>query len=107
MGRDTTGVNAIRLDPNDYVIGFDAVVPDCHLLIVSDQGIGISSAEQAQLFQPFVRGALSQGQIGGTGLGLYIVRQIVEGHGGTIAVASMPGQGTSFIITLPLAHHAA
>jgi len=40
MGRDTTGVNAIRLDPDDYVIGFDAVVPDCHLLIVSDQGVG-------------------------------------------------------------------
>ncbi len=40
MGRDTTGVNAIRLDPKDYVIGFDVVVPECHLLIVSDRGVG-------------------------------------------------------------------
>lgn len=101
--------NALKYSPagGEVCVEVRSTVDERAVLIVSDQGIGISSAEQAQLFQPFVRGALSQGQIGGTGLGLYIVRQIVEGHGGTIAVASMPGQGTSFIITLPLAHHAA
>jgi len=40
MGRDTTGVNAIRLDPKDYVVGFDVVVPVCHLLLISDNGVG-------------------------------------------------------------------
>lgn len=70
-------------------------------LRVSDEGIGIPAEEQAQLFQPFARGAASHGAIGGTGLGLYIVRQIVEGHGGMITVASAPGAGSTFTVRLP------
>ena len=72
-------------------------------LSVSDQGIGIAPEELAQLFQPFARGALARDSTGGTGLGLYISAQIVERHGGTIAVESEPGQGSTFTVRLPQA----
>jgi len=68
---------------------------------VSDQGLGIAPEEQRLLFTPFMRGSAAQGRISGTGLGLYIVRQIVEGHGGTIGVESVPGRGSTFTFTLP------
>ena len=68
---------------------------------VSDQGLGIAPDEQRLLFTPFMRGSAAQGRISGTGLGLYIVRQIVEGHGGTIGVESAPGHGSTFTFTLP------
>jgi PAS domain S-box-containing protein len=71
-------------------------------IMVSDQGIGIPREEQKTLFQPFARGGAAHGRIGGTGLGLYIVRQIVEGHGGTVTVASAPRSGSTFAVTLPL-----
>jgi signal transduction histidine kinase len=71
------------------------------LIAVSDQGIGITPEEQTRLFQPFSRGDAVRG-INGTGLGLYISRQIVERHGGTIAVESQPGIGSTFTVQLPL-----
>lgn len=101
--------NALKYSPagGEVCVEVRTTADDRAVLVVSDQGIGIPRAEQAQLFQPFVRGRLLHGQIGGTGLGLYIVRQIVEGHGGTIAVASTPEQGTTFTVTLPRAFPAA
>lgn len=75
---------------------------DQALIAVSDQGIGITTEEQARLFQPFSRGDAVRG-ISGTGLGLYISRQIVERHGGTITVESQPGIGSTFTVQLPLA----
>ena len=71
------------------------------LIAVSDQGIGTTPEEQTRLFQPFSRGDAVRG-INGTGLGLYISRQIVERHGGTIAVESQPGIGSTFTVQLPL-----
>lgn len=71
-------------------------------LEVSDTGIGIATAEQARLFERFFRASsASDRQIPGTGLGLYIARAIVEAHGGSIAVRSEPGEGTSFRVELP------
>lgn len=75
---------------------------DHALIAVSDQGIGITPAEHTRLFQPFSRGDAVRG-ISGTGLGLYISRQIVERHGGTITVESQPGIGSTFTFRLPLA----
>jgi signal transduction histidine kinase len=73
-------------------------------LEVADTGIGIQAAEQRQLFERFFRArAASEQQIPGTGLGLYIARAIVEAHGGSIAVRSKPGEGTSFRVDLPAA----
>jgi signal transduction histidine kinase len=69
---------------------------------VADQGPGVEPAERARLFEPFFRGRLArEGQVPGSGLGLALVRRIVEGHGGSVTVASPPGQGTTFTVTLP------
>ena len=70
------------------------------LMRVVDQGPGIPLAEQERIFAPFYRGAGRGGQ--GSGLGLAIVRGLVEANGGHVRVESLPGQGTSFVVELPL-----
>jgi len=77
-------------------------------IYVKDQGEGISAEDQQRIFEPFERGAGSSIP-SGLGLGLYISRQLVEAHNGTIAVQSHPGKGTVFTVTLPLSpdHHLA
>ena len=73
------------------------------VLTITDQGIGIPAASLANLFTQFYRGNNVQSeQINGMGLGLYVVHQIVQAHGGTIEVASEEGQGSTFRISLPL-----
>jgi two-component system sensor histidine kinase SenX3 len=69
---------------------------------VTDRGPGIPGAERQRIFEPFYRGhdAVSR-QIPGSGLGLHIVRRIVESHGGSIEVTSEPGRGSTFSIDLP------
>ncbi|MGZ4173275.1 MAG: sensor histidine kinase [Solirubrobacteraceae bacterium] len=70
---------------------------------VVDQGPGILPAERDRIFEPFYRGPQEgRGPWTGSGLGLAIVRGFVEANGGTIAVDSLPGQGTSFVISLPI-----
>ncbi|MBI3978541.1 MAG: GAF domain-containing protein [Chloroflexi bacterium] len=70
---------------------------------VRDQGLGIPAADQPRIFEPFYRGRSASSQIPGTGLGLPVVRQIVERHGGTVAVESAEGAGTTFTVRLPVA----
>lgn len=71
---------------------------------VADHGPGIPRKEQGQIFQPFFRGASAiEDQIRGTGLGLSLVKRIVEAHGGNIRVESEPVKGTAFILRLPSA----
>jgi PAS domain S-box-containing protein len=71
------------------------------LLSVKDQGGGIDSQLQQIIFERFARGA-SKERIGGLGLGLYIVRQVLEAHGGSVRVQSEPGAGALFVVELPL-----
>jgi len=71
------------------------------VLVVRDQGIGIAAEYQLRIFERFER-AVSERHYGGLGLGLYITRTIVEALGGTIAVSSVPDQGATFTITLPI-----
>jgi signal transduction histidine kinase len=70
-------------------------------LEVRDRGIGISAEDQTRIFNRFERAAPIR-SFGGLGLGLYITRQIVSSHGGTIRVESEPGAGSTFIVDLPL-----
>ncbi len=95
--------NAIKFTPagGDVRVSL-APVNGVVRLEVSDTGIGIATAEQTRLFERFFRASTaSDRQIPGTGLGLYIARAIVEAHGGSIAVQSEPGEGTSFCVELP------
>jgi signal transduction histidine kinase len=73
------------------------------LIRVADKGMGISKEDQKMLFSTFFRtsAAIASGAPG-TGLGLVIVRSIVEGHGGKIEVESETGQGTTVTVRLPM-----
>lgn len=71
-------------------------------LEVQDQGRGIAPDDRERVFQKFER-AVDAREVAGLGLGLYIVRQIVQMHGGTVAVESTPGEGATFVVTLPSA----
>ncbi|HYB31651.1 MAG TPA: ATP-binding protein [Solirubrobacteraceae bacterium] len=70
---------------------------------VVDQGPGIGPAERARIFEPFYRGAGARGEPwSGSGLGLAIAKGFVEANGGKISVESLPGQGSTFVVTLPI-----
>jgi signal transduction histidine kinase/putative methionine-R-sulfoxide reductase with GAF domain len=73
-------------------------------LVIADRGIGIPPAALGRLFEKFFRVDDPRlRNVAGTGIGLYLVRQVVEGHGGRVEVSSEPGQGTAFQISLPAA----
>ncbi|WP_249019655.1 ATP-binding protein [Conexibacter sp. S30A1] len=67
---------------------------------VSDRGPGIPAGEQELVFEPFYRGS-DAGALKGTGLGLAIAKGFVEANGGVIGVESLPGQGTSLVVSFP------
>jgi signal transduction histidine kinase len=71
---------------------------------VCDSGMGIPAVDLPHIFEPFYRAhEVVAAQIHGSGLGLSVVRQIVEAHGGHITVESQPGKGSAFTIYLPCA----
>jgi len=73
---------------------------------VHDGGPGIALADQERVFRAFERAGAPAG-VSGLGLGLFIVREIVSAHGGTVSLDSTPGRGTTFVVDLPcgpLAH---
>ena len=69
---------------------------------VSDDGPGVSAADQARIFERFYKADRTRTSGGGTGLGLAIARHIVEGHGGAIRVQSEEGSGATFAFTIPI-----
>ena len=71
-------------------------------ITVADNGPGLTVEQQARLFQPFERLGAQSGAIAGTGLGLALARQLAETMGGTVAVRSMPGDGATFELRLPV-----
>lgn len=77
--------------------------PTEQVVVVADDGPGLSEAQQRQLFQPFNRLGAERSGIGGTGLGLVISRHLAEAMGGRIEVSSEPGHGARFSVGLPLA----
>ena len=97
--------NAVKYSPAGGRIQVDLQVRDGHLdIAVRDQGLGIAIAEQRLIFEKFYRVDVNMSRgVSGSGLGLYICRELVHRMGGTIAVESRPGEGSTFIVTLPLA----
>jgi signal transduction histidine kinase len=95
--------NAIKYSPDggDVVVQVDAR-NGSGLIAIRDHGIGIAPADQKRIFEKFTRldPGLSRG-VGGTGLGLYITRELVTRMGGTISVDSAPGEGSTFTVELP------
>lgn len=82
----------LRSGSNEHTIWFSVV----------DTGSGIPLADQVHLFEPFFRSVNPGWKVPGLGLGLSIAKTIVEAHGGTIRVESVPGEGSTFTILLPL-----
>ena len=97
--------NAIKYTPAGGKVELSLVAAEGQArIVVRDTGIGIDPADAARIFDPFVRlDAARTRDAGGAGLGLALVRAIVDAHGGAIAVESTPGAGSRFTIRLPLA----
>ena len=73
------------------------------LLSVSDQGWGLTAEQQAHLFESFNRLGAEEKGISGTGVGLVVVKKLIEMMGGTISIESQPGHGSVFMLVLPRA----
>ncbi|MDO9108060.1 MAG: response regulator [Coriobacteriia bacterium] len=94
--------NAVKFSPDGAAITLGVhEVPSGIEIWVTDEGIGIASSQLERLFEPLVQGDMSSTrQFGGVGLGLHIVRRIIEAHDGTVRAASIPGSGSTFTIFL-------
>lgn len=94
--------NALKFSPSASPVEISlASDGEGAMIRVTDHGPGISVEEQPHIFEKFFRSTKAD-RVRGAGLGLYIVRRIVDLHGGSIAVDSLPGHGATFIIWLPL-----
>ena len=96
--------NAVKFSSENSEINVILEKQEKNLLLrIEDSGIGIPLDEQAKIFEKFYRGKNSSAYSAtGTGLGLTIVKQVVEAHGGEIRVESEPGKGSRIMVTIPL-----
>lgn len=95
--------NAVRFtQPGGQIVVSADIENDGLVIKVSDTGIGISDSDMGRVFERFYRTDKARSQKGGTGIGLAIVKHIVEAHGGNAEVRSREGHGSTFSIRLPL-----
>jgi signal transduction histidine kinase len=96
--------NAAKYTPEGGRVSVQVTpLPDGVRIAVTDTGVGIALTDQDRLFRKFSRiQNILSADVGGSGLGLYLVKHIVDLHGGTIEVDSEPGSGSTFTIELPL-----
>ena len=102
--------NAIKYSTAGDTVQVSALVREQEAqVLVEDEGAGIRPEDLDSIFERFTRGAADHtGHIGGSGLGLYLVREIVHAHSGRVSVSSAgPGCGSCFVVSLPLAGEAA
>jgi signal transduction histidine kinase len=94
--------NAVKYSPDCHTVWVEVErTADRVAIGVRDRGIGIPEGEQSAIFERFVRGTVATSErIRGTGLGLALVRQIVEAHGGEVRLASELGKGSRFTLVL-------
>jgi signal transduction histidine kinase len=94
--------NAIKYTPEGGTVTLTAAREgDWAVLRVRDTGIGVSAEEQPKIWARLYRGDRSRSQRG-LGLGLSLVKAVVEAHGGTVGVSGAPGQGSEFTVRLPV-----
>jgi two-component system, OmpR family, sensor kinase len=94
--------NAIKYSPDGGVIAVDAAMAtDEVVVVIADHGIGIPESDLDRLFERYHRGSNVSGIVG-TGVGLYLVKMVVDMHGGAVMVDSKEGDGARFTIRLPL-----
>jgi signal transduction histidine kinase len=99
--------NAIKYSPAGGEVRATLLTSGGEAVIqVADQGIGIPERDRASIFEPFRRTGNLRSAVAGAGLGLYVVRRLVEAHAGSVSVASVEGMGTVFTVRLPLAQDA-
>jgi two-component system phosphate regulon sensor histidine kinase PhoR len=101
--------NSLKFTPKQGLISVGAQIlrneegPEAIVVTVTDSGMGIRADDLEKIFEKYKQtGKKSLRGGGGTGLGLYIVKQIVEAHGGEVSVASIEGVGTSMVLRLPV-----
>jgi PAS domain S-box-containing protein len=96
--------NAVKYSPDGGLVTVRVEQSaDCAIIAVGDQGLGIPQEAQAHLFDRFYRaGNVSSSNISGMGIGLYVVKEIVSRHGGTVEVQSSEGAGSTFRVRIPL-----
>lgn len=95
--------NAIKYSTDRSKIEIEIRQDKCLSINIKDQGIGIDPKELSNIFKPFYRCA--NDGIEGSGLGLYLVKMVVEMHNGTINIASTPKLGTNIQLCFPLQSH--
>lgn len=94
--------NAIKYSPNNVEIAVSvSKVSDYLKVSVRDQGLGIAKEDQAKIFQRFYRSGDTQKKFPGMGIGLYISKEIIDNHGGSLWVESEIGKGSVFNFTIP------
>ena len=93
--------NAVKYTPEGGRVALRLLVgPEQYGIAVSDTGPGIPKEEQERVFEPFYR-ASTRGEVEGTGLGLALVKRVLEAHGGEVRLRSRLGQGSTFLLLLP------
>ena len=94
--------NAIKYTPNGGAIRISGKIEDDQLCVsISDEGIGMTEQQAQRVFDKFYRADTSNTAVRGLGLGMNIAKNIIEGHGGTIWVESVAGEGTTVYFTIP------
>jgi two-component system phosphate regulon sensor histidine kinase PhoR len=94
--------NAVKYSGDSAVVHVEVEPADLVAIRVRDRGFGIPPSERKRIFRKFVRGSSARAYgVKGTGIGLAMVRHIVDAHGGKVTVESEPGKGSTFTILLP------
>lgn len=96
--------NAIKFSPDSGTIHVRTrQTDDSYIIEIADEGAGIALKERARIFEPFYQGStLQSGHVKGTGIGLSVVRECVNAHGGKISMMDNEYPGAHFVVTLPL-----
>ena len=93
--------NAVKYSPDGEPVRIEARLRGGQARVrLSDRGIGIPDADRHRVFDRYFRGSNSKGIVG-TGIGLFLVKTVIELHGGTVGVSSREGEGTQFTVRLP------